>query len=752
MIGMLRIFIVFSLIPFPFIDAACTHLPSGSCFVDCTQNIYAVVCEDVSDNQLQADLQAFAGLNTSFALHIWNSPAIQRLGGASFSDVQSLVTEIELQNLRNLSMFPEITALSVLKSLIISNAPKMDYFPVELVSPSVEKILFRATGIAEFYTTDSGTGSILPNLQEFRVREQNVSFLNQYFTAFPNVTIIEMSNCHVKLGEMDSTDLPFVTIKPLKEFVIFNNTFESTNLNFYSIIFLHIVNSLTVDESSSVEISQNAFPIGKKTLENFGRLSPIRRLSLRGSYFENFNTLENLFLKFNNLVYLDLGHTNLPIYKLGTFRGLPSVEVLLLDGNGLHDIESRDFFNGFIPRNLSVLDVSDNGLIGHIWGFEQWAANLEWYNLAGNTITQSLFTNRSQYFPKLRFMSQARNRRTYTKSANYKSMTQLNTIDFGCNDFRNITKEYFNDLPASLKVYNLSFCERKQSDRVMVAKDAFTGFPAISELYLDRAFLKPNFFAKLQRMPKTSAQALRVLHLAYNRIAFLHGEGSHFIPFTGLEYLDLEGNLMQSTGAAAFSPLKRLRRLNLSKNGLFSIGQEDFKGLDSLEDLDLSGNSLTLIAPKSFDMLGNLRGLFLHDNALTKSSGPVAVITPGECRKLTHFSMANIPYDCLDTEVFVRFPGLKWVYLNNSVPLFADMDPRLSMLQQMQRTPLHPWARLRMCDSGTFNPRWNMETAFVKVVVNDVRHSVYQDLYLLFNTCFQRHSRQIRNIVEKLLC
>ncbi|XP_055344244.1 slit homolog 2 protein-like [Paramacrobiotus metropolitanus] len=737
------------------VDAGCSHLPSGACFVDCTRtdtNVYIVVCEAVDGNQLQTDLDLFAGLNVSFHLHLWNAPGIERLGGTSFLTVERLMIEMQMQNVENLQMFPEVKALKALKQITIQNAPKLLHFALELVPPSVERIDLHQTGIAEFYA-DYCLANQFPNMKRFRLSGQTFRLLDRYFTAFPNLEIIEVLDCHIDVGHLTTNPMPFLTIKPLKRLLISNNTFHSPDLNFYNAIFHHIVSGLIVDENSDIEISGNAFPIGKQGLKNFDRLAKVRRLSLRGSHFENYNTLENLFVNFRNLVDLDLGFTNLPVFKSGIFRGLPKLETLKIDGNNIRDTEDRELFEGLAANNFSNLDVSDNQLDGQIKGYENWAKNLLSFDLAGNGISKSLFVNRGKYFAKLRRVSQARNRRTQVASADYQVMKELEVLDFGCNEFRNITKGFFNKLPASLKTYNLSFCQRQESNRVIVAEDAFTEFPPIQELYIDGAFLRANIFKKLQKMSAKSAQALKTLHLARNKIAYLHGRGKYFTPFTELEYLDLHDNRLQSTGAEAFSPLKRLRQLNLANNGLFSIGTKDFIGLDSLEDLNLSGNRLLLISPGSFDMLPHLHALFLHDNNLPETVVPSDVFGDGKGRNLTHLSIGNLALRCLDPSLFTFFRNLKWIYLNDSIPLFVDMDPQLNVAQQLQNIRLHPWAGLQMCDDADdYDEPTDLEESFVRVSVSDPKQAVYQDLYLHFNDCFYPQSRNIKEKVRDTLC
>ncbi|XP_055344220.1 protein artichoke-like [Paramacrobiotus metropolitanus] len=750
MIHLLPILCVFSFI-IQCVYGVCTHLPSGLCFVDCTQDTYIVVCEGVDGNQLQADLQIFAGLNRTFTLHIWNAPAIQRLGGITFLDVRTLLVELQMQNLENLEMFPEVLMVTVLKRITIQNTPKMKNFPLELLPVSVERIDLHRTGIEDFQS-DYNLQGTFPNMKHFRVRDQNVGLLDQYFLAFPNIESIEIFNNEVHIGRLDHRPLPFVTVKPLKRLLVRNNTFITANPNFYYTVFHDIITSLTVDEGSDVEISHNGFPIGKQALTNFNRLSPVKRLSLRGSHFESYSALENLFINFTNLQYLDFGLTNLPIFRLGIFRGLPNLEILKLDGNNIRDIEYKDFFQNLTAKNLSWLDLSDNQLTTNPFGYQSWARNLVRYELSGNEISKPLFAGRTQYFSKLRIEVQSHNRRTTLNSTVYKEMPNLQVIDLSCNNYMNITKIFFSGISPNLKMLNMSFCPRKESQRVQIAKDAFSEWPTIRELYLNRAFLRSNFFQKLQKMPAASAKALRVLHLAHNKIAYLHGT-NHFIPFTELEYLDLEYNRLQSTGPKAFSPLKGLRRLNLANNGLFSIGSLDFAGLENLEDLDLSANKLLLLQTGAFDMLPKLRALFLHDNSLPEVHIPMTIFGPGKGGNLTHVSVRELSLRCLNPMIFTKFSQLKWVYLNDSIPLFASMDPVLDVQEQLQRMALHPWADLRLCEESP-NPEElsDLQTSFIRVQVADNDQAVYQDLFLHFSNCYQRSPRNIKQKVEDTLC
>lgn len=336
----------------------------------------------------------------------------------------------------------------------------------------------------------------LDKLTRFAVKNQEIQYLDKYFIAFKNIEDLEISNCHITFKSDDPE--PLLTQNSLRRLAMVNNTFSSSISGYELRIFSYLINSLTVNNQSIVRFVDNDFPIGKATVKDISLISAVRELSLRGSWFEDYSTPGNLFINFTNLQVLDLGNTRIPNLSGGVLKGLPSLEILYLDGNKLHDLTTFEFFEGLIARNLSYLDVSDNNLREQPKGDEYYGKNLLHYDLSGNQIEGSVFNNRSQNFPKLQWMSQANNIKTTVLAKRLANMVSLKFWDISCNNFSLITTDFFAEAPKSLEALNLTFCCNSERDRPRIVPGAFSSFPPVKELFLGGGYFRANVLLRLQ--------------------------------------------------------------------------------------------------------------------------------------------------------------------------------------------------------------------------------------------------------------
>ena len=78
------------------------------------------------------------------------------------------------------------------------------------------------------------------------------------------------------------------------------------------------------------------------------------------------------------------------------------------------------------------------------------------------------------------------------------SLKSLKLLDLSCNRFTNITKDFFNLLPASLEGINLTFCRSKENERPVFASDALDDLPPLKRLWLGGGFFKAGILIRLQ--------------------------------------------------------------------------------------------------------------------------------------------------------------------------------------------------------------------------------------------------------------
>ncbi|XP_055344871.1 uncharacterized protein LOC129592775 [Paramacrobiotus metropolitanus] len=757
--------ILFSFLIFGLLKADCPSMPTDACYLDCSQNMtYRVVCEDVTGNGLHNNLALFAGLNASFELYIWNSPSIDLLGGNIFSDVEKLITGLHLQNVVNLYMFPEVSELVLLRELVIQNAPKLKYLPMDLMPMSVEIVVIEQTGITQFINdrtsaADTASNALTTssadnppteistekwyNVSDFTIRNQRIEFLSGFFRSFPNIQTITATGNHIVFTQPHPE--PFATENPLRRLYVADNTFESTIPGFQLQLFHVLITSIKVNASSAVELVNNDFPIGKHSVKEFSRISAIQRLSLRGSLFEDYNTLQGIFRDFTNLKYLDLGHTDLPDLKAGVFANLPNLQELRLDGNRLRMLGSVNIFEGLQANNLSFLDMSNNELNNMPQGYEAFGPNLISFDLTGNKLSSRTFPNKTQYFTKLMNVSLADNKKASFVSESFSKFLNLRKLDMSCNTFINITSTYFIGLPDSLRTLNLSSCGVAERKRPVIMKDAFKTFPInLETLVIANAYLRSNIFTKLQYIPRK--ERLLGLHLQGNKIAYLPRNSSYFEAFAGLQQLYLNNNTLQSIGSNAFRGLRNLTELNLADNSIFAIKSQDFAGLDSLISLNLARNHILIIDKYAFDVVPTLQALILGSNNINYITD---LFSKNKADALIHLDISNMPVPCLDPKFFVLYRNLKWLYMNGSISVLVDMDTKLNVNQQKAKYHVHRWADKADCRtplSSKYLPKGTVN--YMMIQISDPKQLVYQDLFAHFEICYVPGKRNIKNVTN----
>ena len=254
-------------------------------------------------------------------------------------------------------------------------------------------------------------------------------------------------------------------------------------------------------------------------------------------------------------------------------------------------------------------------------------------------------------------------------------------------------------------------------------------------------------------MPKESLVSIEELHLPNNKIAYLHQSSSYFEGLTGLKYLNLQHNRLQSVGSRTFSALSSLERLNLADNALYAIQKDDFEGLSILQHLDLTGNKMRLIENGALDGVKNLRGLFLSNNWLDRLDD----IFDNGGSQLEHLSIANLNISCLEPSWFLKFRKLKWIYATDTLAFFMDSPLDATLQQQLQRATIHPWSGMQHCDESMEffqreTERSTQSTAFLRIPVRDTADVVFQNILANFVTCFKTQSSPIRKVISDTIC
>ena len=361
---------------------------------------------------------------------------------------------------------------------------------------TVESVIFRSTAINRFTVDNMHQGGI-GSVRQFTLENQQISYMANFFSMFPHLDTIIIRNCEVMISVSVEGQGPFATQKPLKLLSIYNNTFVSDPPGKRLLFFQRLIGNLNVDIDTEIELVHNDLVIGKNAMDYLKSISFLKRLSLRGCVFQDYQSLIGVFDEFDNLEILDLGDTRLPALHPGTLNGMRNLRRLYLDHNDLRNVQYMNFFEGLRAVNLSFLDASYNRLHDLPQGFEEYGKNLLTYNLDGNQIESSIFKDRQQYFPRLYDLSESHNIKASFLGKTFNTLATVKRIDMSCNPFRQLDLSTFAGMHSYERI-NFTFCCSSVRTRPMLMYDTFEMFPLVDELHLGSGFLKTVIFEKLQ--------------------------------------------------------------------------------------------------------------------------------------------------------------------------------------------------------------------------------------------------------------
>ncbi|KAJ5895408.1 Leucine-rich repeat typical subtype [Penicillium taxi] len=128
--------------------------------------------------------------------------------------------------------------------------------------------------------------------------------------------------------------------------------------------------------------------------------------------------------------------------------------------------------------------------------------------------------------------------------------------------------------------------------------------------------------------------------------------------FSGLEALDLHGNILQSL-PVGLRRLHNLRSLNLSNNALTIDKIDLIMEIASLVDLKLANNKLEGSFPASMSLLSRLDSLDLRGNALTKLPEELGELTCLKTLDVSDNQLTFIPFEALSRVPLVTLNASK---------------------------------------------------------------------------------------------
>ncbi|OWA51530.1 putative Internalin-I [Hypsibius exemplaris] len=736
------------------VDAQCPTLPSGFCFVDCTRSVYRIVCENAIGRNLFKDIIMYNNTAQDFELYVWNSRQLTRLTSAIVEPIKNQLVRLELDNLVRLTHFPELTLATKLKVVTIMNSPLLTDLPAELIPQSLESLTLHRVGMTEL-VNDFEEVQELGNVTSFSFSQGNLSFIqNKYFTLFPNLKSIRLRN-NVFTSQNEYGKV-LTTTKGLDSVQVVQNNLTAVPYNMRRKIMQNAFGSLNMSVGSKLDWSDNHMPITVTAIRELKKLANVRYFSIANNKFEDYISLTNMFKGFDLLEYIDMSSTGLMKSK-SMLSGLPSLKELRLSDNNFRDLTTVNLFYECNATNLQYLELSLNHLRVLPAGLGNISQNLRILNISHNDIdlaqistydpSRSAATFRD--FPELRSLDLSFNHLADQgfNGSMLEQLTKLETLNISCNGFTDITKDFFDGLPYSIKLLNMSFCIKSESQAPNFRPHALSTLPPnIETFFLNQGYLKSSIF---YAFVNASIPALINLDLSYNIITDIPSKEILY-PLRNLKTLRMRYNLLQSVGPDGLSTLKALERLDLSRNEISSVGANDFGGLTNLKMISLSGNNIVDIDPGALEELPNLETFYFGKNRFGDVQ-PAFGATGGS--KLRHLGLQYMPSPCVDSKLFKQLKHIRWIYINQSLPIYVDFGSFRNIIPKTIAFPPKPESfrattiEERGCEAEYLTPMDDPDSS-IRVLIQDKVNQVAQHILLAFPICHSPGDRNIRSLIN----
>ncbi|KAJ8383456.1 hypothetical protein AAFF_G00220520 [Aldrovandia affinis] len=452
------------------------------------------------------------------------------------------------------------------------------------------------------------------------------------------------------------------------------------------------IRSLSLRNAKLVTLTNATFTGLQNTNLTSLDLSGNGLVSMYGSPFQWFGTLETLSLVENNLKHLTRGtfaglgnlrvmnltralvktrHTSYPIIDDFSFEPLAGLETLLMDRTAFVGVTANLFSGLTSLRHLS----------------------LSWSKAGLQAVSIATFASLSR--SPLCTLDLTGTDISRLDPGAFSSLGNLTTLLLGYNFItQSLTGDEFRGL-ASVEEINM-YHNRK----IVLTPTSFALVPTLRTLMLGLSLAQNQ---DLDPSPFKPLRNLSTLDLSNNNIANVQ-EGL-LDGLEGLRVLRLQHNNLQRVwknanpgGPVLFlNGLRNLETLDLDSNGMDEIPAEGLRGLSQLRELGLAGNVLDHLRDSIFNDLASLRVLRLQKNLLT--SVPRAVFGSA-LRNLSVLHMERNPFDCTCDSILwfmewlnatnTSVPLLDSEYVCNTPPAYFNQSiSRFQPLACMDMTPFH---------------------------------------------------------------
>lgn len=297
--------------------------------------------------------------------------------------------------------------------------------------------------------------------------------------------------------------------------------------------------------------------------------------SLGGNFIGNVSNID--FLRYNNLVRLNLQYNQIQNIQPKAFVNLSNLEELYLGHNLLSDITTGTLDT---LKKLTILYGNNNNIKKISPGLFTHLDNLVKLRLDGNSIQ-------------------------ILQDSVFKSLASLHYLHLESNKLHHIHRNAFSGL-TSLRFLNLAHNKQSAVRNALT----FSHLAALTTLLLSEneiRYVGDNVFQNLQKLSRLS--------LSNNRISRL--DRGALKGLSSLRELLIDGNELEEIPAGLLDSLERIEELDFSRNQISNVDSLAFSQLKHLKVLKLENNMLTSLSGDIFALNNVLYDLDLHGNNWT---------------------------------------------------------------------------------------------------------------------------------------
>lgn len=466
----------------------------------------------------------------------------------------------------------------IFKAKAISNTKDLLDLNDDMLT-KITKIIITDSTIYELKTTS------LTNVEEIILAHNKFSTFNIGEVPFNTVTKIDYS--HNLITVLEGKASSFFT--KLHTFDLSYNLIEVISMNYFQYF----------DELKHLDLSNNK-------LKAFVVLGMYKLNTLNLAH-NNLQNIDEVNLKFENLIDLNLAYNIISSANNNSFRMLTKLETFDLSCNQIATLEAITFKN---LKQLKTLNIAENGI-----------TNIPNTLLYNNTNLQKLFLHKNHI--------------DVIKNSSFIN-NQIKKISVNDNSLIKLDKDAF----LGLKDDKLDLSNNKIFQIELQFKDI--------NLKLTEINLKNNSIGIIGPTTFKDLKALKILDLSHNHLTELDFDSSDLAKLTHLNasnnniaiindiflnnltallFLDLSSNQIDKFYFSKYN-LGTVTNLILSNNSLFStqIVESELKSYKNVIEMDISNTKLTEFKENAFKEMTNLKkfnssGCALNKIDLTAFSG-----------------------------------------------------------------------------------------------------------------------------------